>query len=113
MKTPLISVIVPVYKVEKYLDRCLESVVGQSFQDLEIILVDDGSTDRSGVICDRWAREDERFIVIHQKNSGAGAARNVGLRVSRGKFIGFVDSDDWIDLHMYQILFETFEIEIF
>lgn len=102
---PAISIIIPVYNTEKYLDRCMKSVTGQSFQDLEIILVDDGSTDHSSEMCEQWKGKDHRIVVIHQKNAGAGAARNTGLKIAKGKYIGFVDSDDWIEKDMYQILY--------
>lgn len=104
---PKISIIVPVYKAEKYLDYCIESICKQTFKDIEVILVDDGSPDQSGSLCDKWAETDNRIKVIHQKNSGAGAARNSGLRVAVGKYISFVDSDDWIDMDMYQILYDA------
>lgn len=104
--TGLISIIIPVYNVEKYLSACLESVIGQTYRQLEIICVDDGSTDRSGEICDHYAALDPRVVVIHQPNSGAGAARNAGLRRAIGEYIGFVDSDDYIAPEMYQILSE-------
>ena len=93
---PLISVIVPVYKVEKYLDRCISSIVSQTYHNLEIILVDDGSPDCCPQMCDRWARQDERIQVIHQKNKGLSEARNVALGTCIGEYILFVDSDDWI-----------------
>lgn len=102
---PAISIIVPVYNTEKYLNRCMKSVTEQSFQDLEIILIDDGSTDHSLEICKQWKEKDNRIIVIHQKNAGAGAARNAGLKIATGKYIGFVDSDDWIEKDMYQTLY--------
>ena len=89
-----ISVIVPVYKVEQYLDQCVESIVGQTYRDLEIILVDDGSPDGCPALCDAWAARDSRIRVVHQKNSGVAVARNVGLRYARGKYILFVDGDD-------------------
>lgn len=108
-RAPTISIITPVYNVEKYIRRCLTSINNQTFNDFEVILVDDGSTDNSGAICDQWAKADERFTVIHQKNSGAGAARNAGLKIARGKYIGFVDSDDWIDPQMYKVLIEALE----
>ena len=101
---PLISVIVPVYNVEKYLDRCIESVVNQTYKNLEIILVDDGSPDRSGEICDKWAAQDERIRVIHKKNAGGAAARNVAMDIAKGKLIAFVDSDDYIAADMYEHL---------
>ena len=94
--TPLISVIVPVYKVEAYLDRCVQSIVDQTYTNLEIILVDDGSPDECPRMCDAWAKRDERIRVIHQKNGGLSAARNAGMRASTGDYIAFVDSDDWL-----------------
>lgn len=102
----IISVIVPVYNAEQYLNRCVQSIVSQTFSDLEIILIDDGSEDKSGTLCDMWAKKDSRIRVIHQKNSGAGAARNRGLSVATGECIGFVDSDDWIDFCMYEVLYK-------
>ena len=94
---PLVSVVVPVYNVEKYLDRCVQSVVGQTYDNLEIILVDDGSTDGSAVICDNWASSDGRIKVIHKKNAGLGMARNSGMDSAGGKYIFFFDSDDYVD----------------
>ena len=91
---PLISVIVPVYNVERYLDQCLESIVNQSYRHLEILVVDDGSTDSSGMMCDRWAERDERISVIHQPNGGLSAARNSALDVMKGEWVIMVDSDD-------------------
>lgn len=93
--TPKISIIVPVYKVEKYLRRCLDSIVAQTFTDWECILVDDGSPDSSGKICDGYAENDSRFKVIHKANGGVSSARNVGLDVAKGEWICFCDSDDW------------------
>ena len=94
----LISIIVPVYKVEKYLDRCVESIVNQTYKNLEIILVDDGSPDKCPVMCDEWAKKDSRIRVIHKKNGGISDARNAGLNIVRGgAYISFIDSDDWID----------------
>lgn len=104
---PLISVIVPVYKVEAYLDRCIESIVSQSFRNLEIILVDDGSPDASGKICDDWEKRDERIRVIHKMNGGLSEARNYGIDVATGDYIAFIDSDDWIDSDMFQILYDA------
>ena len=103
---PLISVIIPVYNVEKYLTACLESVVNQTYQNLEVILIDDGSKDASGLICDQYAERDHRIRVIHQENSGVAAARNVGLRAFTGEFVMFVDSDDTIALNSVQVLCE-------
>lgn len=91
------SIIIPVYNVEKYLDQCLESVVNQSNPDFECILVNDGSTDNSGNICDKWANADNRFRVIHQENQGVSSARNKGLENAKGEFIVFIDSDDWVE----------------
>lgn len=99
-----ISVIVPVYNVEKYVSKCLASIIGQSYKNLEIIVVNDGSTDNSGVICDEYARSDNRVTVIHQKNSGVSSARNSGLEIATGELIGFVDGDDFIDTNMYEEL---------
>ncbi len=101
---PLLSVIVPVYKVEKYLQRCLDSIINQTYKNLEIILVDDGSPDNSGKICDEYAQKDKRIKVIHQKNKGQGAARNAGIIASKGELITFIDSDDWIECNMYEIM---------
>ena len=96
MNSPLISVVVPVYKVEDFLDRCVESVVRQSYEKLEIILVDDGSPDRCGALCDAWAQKDARIRVLHQKNAGLGAARNRGTELATGEYVSFVDSDDYL-----------------
>ena len=101
---PLISVILPVYRVENYLDRCLQSITGQTYRNLEIILVDDGSPDDSGVICDAWAEKDSRIQVIHKENAGAGAARNTGLDMASGEIISMIDSDDYLDVHMFEHL---------
>ena len=115
MEQPKISIIVPVYKVELYLRKCLDSIVNQTYHNLEIILVDDGSPDGCGAICDEYAEKDSRIIVIHQKNAGVSAARNAGLDIATGEYIGFVDSDDWIELDMYAYLMElalTFDAHI-
>lgn len=100
----LISVIVPVYKVEKYLDKCVQSIVDQTYRDLEIILVDDGSPDRCGELCDTWAARDERIRVIHTPNQGSSAARNTALVAARGELISFVDSDDYLSPDMLEHL---------
>ncbi len=100
----LISVIVPVYNVESYLSGCIESLLAQTHKNLEIILIDDGSTDKSGFICDEYANKDERIKVIHQKNSGVSAARNAGLDAAKGEYVGFVDSDDYVTEDMYGYL---------
>lgn len=100
----LISIIIPVYNVSKYLRRCVDSVLNQSYHNIEIILVDDGSTDDSGAICDEYAKKEESVIVIHQHNQGLGPARNAGLNVMHGKYVGFVDSDDWVSSEMYECM---------
>ena len=104
MNYPLVSIIVPVYNTEKYLNRCIDSILAQTFMDFELILVDDGSTDGSGAICDEYAQKDPRVVVIHQKNKGQAAARNRALDIAQGEYIGFVDSDDYIHPQMYEIL---------
>lgn len=101
MENPLITVIIPVYNVEKYLQRCLDSVIAQTYQNLEIICIDDGSTDCSGEICEQYAIKDERVKVFHQENQGVSAARNKGLDMASGEYIAFVDSDDYILKDMY------------
>lgn len=101
----LISVIIPVYNVKEYLERSVESVLEQTYQNLEIILVDDGSTDGSADMCDAYAQRDGRVIVIHKENQGAASARNAGLDIAKGKYIGFVDSDDWVDAIMFEELY--------
>ena len=103
----LISVIVPIYNVQENLKRCIESIVQQTYKNLEIILIDDGSSDDSGIICDNFAKLDKRIIVIHQKNQGPSNARNTGLKISKGKYIGFVDGDDYIDSRMYELLYNN------
>ncbi|WP_053984383.1 glycosyltransferase family 2 protein [Niameybacter massiliensis] len=108
-KQPILSIIVPVYNVEKYLPKCIESILNQTFNDFEVILVDDGSTDKSGELCDDYQELDSRLQVIHQKNVGLGGARNVGISLSRGRYIGFVDSDDTIHPQMYTILLNEVE----
>lgn len=104
MKSNLISVIVPVYNVEKYLNDCVSSIVNQTYKELEIILVDDGSSDLCPSMCDEWAKRDKRIIVIHKKNGGLSDARNAGIEISTGEYIGFVDSDDYIELNMYELM---------
>lgn len=95
----LVSVIIPVYKVEKYLDRCLESIVNQTYRNLEIILVDDGSPDNCPAMCDEWARKDKRIKVVHKKNGGVSSARNAGIDAATGEYLTFVDSDDTVNLN--------------
>ena len=101
-QSELISVIIPAYNIAPYLERGVVSVLNQTYRNLEVILVDDGSTDKSGQICDRLAEKDDRIIVIHKKNGGLADARNVGMEAAKGSFIGFVDGDDWIDTDMYE-----------
>lgn len=103
----LISVIVPVYNVEDYIHKCVDTIVNQTYKNLEIILVDDGSTDNSGKICDELAQTDSRIRVIHKKNGGLSDARNAGIEVAKGEYLGFVDSDDYIDLEMYSVLMKN------
>lgn len=109
-RNPLIGVIIPVYNVENYIERCINSVICQTYHNLEIILIDDGSTDNSGRICDEYAGKERRIHVIHQKNSGLSAARNVGIKVSSAEYIAFIDSDDyvsqWYIQRLTQILFK-------
>ena len=104
MEKDLISIIIPVYKVEKYLEKCIESVLKQTYTNLQVILVDDGSPDNCGKICDEYAKKDSRIEVIHKVNGGLSDARNVGIAKAKGKYIGFVDSDDYIKEDMYEIL---------
>ncbi|MBA6153570.1 glycosyltransferase family 2 protein [Gelidibacter maritimus] len=101
---PLISIIIPIYNVEKYLNECIDSVINQTYKNLEIILINDGSPDKCGPICDQYKLKDDRIIVIHQKNKGLSGARNSGLEVASGDYIGFVDSDDWIGEKMYEVM---------
>lgn len=104
---PEISIIVPVYKVEQYINKCVDSILGQTYRDFEVILVDDGSPDGSGRLCDEYAKEDSRVRVIHKPNGGLSDARNAGIDVARGHYIGFVDGDDYIAADMYQVLHEA------
>lgn len=104
MKSPLISVIVPIYNVESYLNKCVESIVNQTYTNLEIILVDDGSPDNCPIMCDEWAKKDNRIKVIHKENGGLSSARNAGLDIAKGAFIAFVDSDDYVEAHYIEIL---------
>lgn len=107
MNEPLISVIVPVYNVEPYLDRCVESIVNQTYRKLEIILVDDGSPDNCPQMCDAWAERDARIQVIHKENGGLSDARNIGMSIASGELMGFVDSDDLIREDMYRLLYDN------
>ena len=107
MNETLISIIVPVYNIEDYLPRCIESVLNQTYSNLELILVDDGSKDKSGEICDEYCKKDERIRVIHKENGGSSSARNAGINVAKGKYLGFVDSDDYIEKDMYERMVEA------
>lgn len=109
---PLISVIVPVYRAEQYIDKCVLSLVEQTYQNLEILLVDDGSPDRSGAMCDAWAEKDSRVKVIHKKNGGTGTARNLALDICKGDYISFVDNDDYISQDMYQSMVELMQDDV-
>jgi len=105
----MISVIVPVYNVEKYLTKCIDSIIAQTYKDIELILVDDGSPDDCPKICDEYAEKDSRIRVIHKENGGVSTARNVGLKIARGEYIGFVDPDDYIDEAMYENMLSAME----
>lgn len=107
LQYPLISIIVPVYNVEEHFEKCLDSILSQSYQNIEVILVNDGSTDKSGQICNSYSERDKRIIVIHQKNEGAAMARCNGYNASSGKYIYFIDGDDYIDLNTIQILYDN------
>lgn len=102
-----LSIIVPIYNVEKYLDRCMVSLLNQTLKDIEIIMVDDGSPDNCPKMCDEYAKNDNRVKVVHKKNGGLGFARNSGLEIAKGEYIAFVDSDDYVDLNMYEKLYKT------
>ena len=99
-ETDLISVIVPIYKVENYLKKCLDSIVNQTYKNLEIILIDDGSPDNCGKICDEYAKKDERIKVIHKENEGVSIARNAGLKIASGDYIAFVDVDESLSIQI-------------
>lgn len=103
---PLVSIIVPVYGVEAYLDQCINSIVEQTYQNIELILIDDGSSDRCPEICDAWATRDCRIQVLHKENGGQSSARNIGLDTAKGEWIFFVDSDDWIEPECISVLVE-------
>lgn len=106
----MISIIIPVYKAERYLERCIKSILSQTEKDYELILVDDGSPDMSGDICDYWGNLDGRITVIHKENGGVSSARNAGLKIARGEFITFVDSDDWLDEKFLSALLQDLRI---
>ena len=108
---PKISVIVPVYNTGQYLPRCIDSILSQTFTDFELLLIDDGSTDNSGMICDEYAAKDSRIRVFHKENGGVSSARNFGLAQASGEYIGWVDSDDWIEPNMYELLLCAIERE--
>ena len=108
---PKVSVIVPIYNVEKYLERCLKSLVNQSLQEIEIILIDDGSTDNSPLICDQYAKQDGRIKVVHKQNQGLGMARNTGLELASGEYVVFIDSDDFIEKNAYQEMYDMIKSE--
>ena len=97
MENVKISIIVPIYKVERYLDRCVQSLIHQTLQEIEIILIDDESPDNCGKMCDKYVKQDKRIKVIHKENEGLGLSRNVGINVSKGEYLAFIDSDDYIE----------------
>ena len=109
MEQKLVSVIVPIYNLENYLEKCIRSLLNQTYANLEVFLVNDGSKDSSGEICDKYSALDQRITVIHQQNGGAAAARNAALDVCKGEYIAFVDGDDYIDIHYVQTLVECME----
>ena len=105
MKEELVSIVVPVHNVECYIERCLKSIRQQTYRNLEIILIDDGSTDNSGKICDKYAKIDKRITVIHRKNLGPSGARNIGIEIANGVYIAFLDADDFIRIDYIEILY--------
>ena len=111
-KTPLVSVIIPVYNVEKYLEKCLDSIINQTYKNLEIICINDGSTDSSLEILQKYAEKDNRIKVVNQENKGSGATRNVGLEIAQGEFISFIDSDDFVDKNLYKNCIEKITPDI-
>lgn len=110
-KQPLISVIIPIYKIPELIDRCVSSVLGQTYQNLEIILVDDGSPDNCPAICDAWKEKDSRIVVLHKENGGLSDARNSGMGAAHGEFISFIDGDDWIEPRFFEILQHELEAQ--
>ena len=101
----LITIVVPVYKVEQYLDKCVNSIINQTYKNLEIILVDDGSPDNCGKMCDEYAKNDNRIVVIHKENGGLSDARNAGIEIAKGKYISFIDSDDYVTEDYVEFLY--------
>ena len=109
MNKPKVSIVVPIYNVEKYLDRCIQSLLAQTLKEIEIILVDDGSDDGCAQICDQYAERDSRIKVVHKKNGGLDSARKAGIAIASGKYVGYVDGDDWIEPFMYERMVELAE----
>ena len=109
INNPSISIIIPIFRVENFLTRCLDSVLAQTYTDFELLLIDDGSPDNSGKICDEYAKKDKRIKVFHKKNEGVSVARNVGLDNARGKYVAFIDSDDWVEVDYLSCLYTTAE----
>lgn len=112
MTAPKVSIIIPIYNVEKYLDKCVQSVINQTLQNIEIILVDDESPDSCPQMCDEYAKQDSRIKVVHKKNGGLGFARNSGLEVATGEYVTFLDSDDFVDLYTYEHLYNIAKVEL-
>ena len=107
MKNPQVSIVVPVYNVEKYLPECLDSILTQTLKNIEVIVIDDGSPDNCGAIIDEYSKRDPRVIPIHQKNSGYSVSVNKGIELAKGEYIGIIESDDWIEPNMYEILYKN------
>ena len=106
---PTLDIILPVYNTERYLDQCIESIVNQKFNDWHLIIMDDGSTDSSPEICDHWAQRDKRITVVHKQNSGQADSRNIAIEMCTAEFVGFVDSDDWIEPDMYSFMLDIIQ----
>ena len=106
MKKEKVSVIIPIYNVEKYLEKCLNTIINQTYKNLEIILIDDGSTDKSSTICDEYCEKDKRIKVIHKNNEGVSSARNKGIELSKGKYIVFIDPDDYVTDEHVEVLYD-------